>query len=360
MGIPVRGDGCTSIRSFRPVPCFLVIVAAGLSLPARGLAQVTFTSGATVSYHLEGRGGQSGYPETNYYDRQTRSTNNPLAEPVQISKSIGGTLGSGGASSSVFANATAVGSAGLMRATISGSSSAAWTDPATSYGSLFPSSVTVSWTDAFILNNPLQPGQPLLVQSFLNVSGSMQYTLEEPAMEWGEHYGASSVQMSSFLSARDNLGRSLIAGNQQQFGAESNATKPGGSFTPTSIATPATIGIQLLVIEGQVGSMRIEMQLRAQGGSGAGSQFFGPDRTAMTFDADFGHTLSWGGITSVTDTNTGTPVTGWSIQSASGVDYANPIPEPAATALLAGSMLLALARRRRSRKPIRAAITVVA
>jgi hypothetical protein len=114
------------------------------------------------------------------------------------------------------------------------------------------------------------------------------------------------------------------------------------------IPPPGIIPIQMQVVEGVTGSMTVQMQLFANAGSSSG-QFFGADRTAATFNADFGHTLSWGGITSVTDFATGQPVSGWSITSASGADYANPVPEPAcATTLLALAASAVLARRARA------------
>ena len=156
--------------------CFLLATGLALWLPATGLAQVTFTSGASVSYSLQGKVLQHGLPEANHTDGKTLSTNNPFAEPVQLAGSIGGTLSNAGGTASLLTNVTAVGSAGLMRATIDGSTSAAWTENQ-SAAALSPSNVTVRWTDAFILmGNPAnpQPGRTLLVQSFFNLSGNMQ------------------------------------------------------------------------------------------------------------------------------------------------------------------------------------------
>jgi hypothetical protein len=66
---------------------------------------------------------------------------------------------------------------------------------------------------------------------------------------------------------------------------------------------------------------------------------------------DYGHTITWGGITSVVDADTGEPDTDWSVESASGFDYAHaaPEPEPASIVLAAiGSIAVAAVARCKS------------
>jgi hypothetical protein len=57
-------------------------------------------------------------------------------------------------------------------------------------------------------------------------------------------------------------------------------------------------------------------------------------------DALFSHTLTWGGITSVTNGVTDEPITGWTVTSTSGFDYTRTVPEPSSLVLLAGCMAL--------------------
>ncbi len=57
------------------------------------------------------------------------------------------------------------------------------------------------------------------------------------------------------------------------------------------------------------------------------------DHVELALDADFSHTLSWGGILSVTDAVTGEPVDDWAIASANGFDY-SAVPEPSSGLLL--------------------------
>jgi hypothetical protein len=84
--------------------------------------------------------------------------------------------------------------------------------------------------------------------------------------------------------------------------------------------------------------------LNSGGGSAGGS-------------ANYYHTVNWGGITSVVDADTGEPDTDWSVESASGFDYAHaaPEPEPASIVLaVIGSIAAAAIARRKSTAPRRA------
>ena len=77
----------------------------------------------------------------------------------------------------------------------------------------------------------------------------------------------------------------------------------------------------------------------------------GPARSGVAaFTADFSHSLSWGGITSVVNLGTGEPITNWSVTSESGFDYSQvfpPVPEPSSIALLSFGLCVWLGRARR-------------
>ena len=62
--------------------------------------------------------------------------------------------------------------------------------------------------------------------------------------------------------------------------------------------------------------------------------------------SNFGSTATWQGITSLT-LNDGTPLGNWTLSSASGFDYSQPVPEPGSCLLLAGGLALLAALRRR-------------
>lgn len=86
--------------------------------------------------------------------------------------------------------------------------------------------------------------------------------------------------------------------------------------------------------------MRLATSTTAGSSNGSGSA-----------SALFDHTLTWEGLVAVQDYATGTPITGYVVTSASGTDYARPIPEPAAVVLMgAGLVGLAFSGRKARRR----------
>lgn len=72
----------------------------------------------------------------------------------------------------------------------------------------------------------------------------------------------------------------------------------------------------------------------------------GGSTIAGSATALFGNSVEWQGLVAVQDYGTHAPIAGWVASSASGTDYARPIPE-ASTALLLAAGLLGLARHSR-------------
>ena len=80
-----------------------------------------------------------------------------------------------------------------------------------------------------------------------------------------------------------------------------------------------------------------------EGYAGSRSEFFVPGTSSAQLD--FTNTIKWNGITNILDASSH-PVTGYSITTASGMNWAQPVPEPA-TYLALGAGLVAFRRRRR-------------
>ena len=77
----------------------------------------------------------------------------------------------------------------------------------------------------------------------------------------------------------------------------------------------------------------LELQASAQVHLNLSSNRQGPGHGEAS--AHFGHTLRWGGITSVVDSATGQPIESWAVTSDTGFDYSKPfVPEPASAVLL--------------------------
>ena len=101
-------------------------------------------------------------------------------------------------------------------------------------------------------------------------------------------------------------------------------------------------------------SVNVSLQVQGFASIGGGTFPVGVGIGLASFDVAFNHTLSWGGITSVTNAITGVPILDWSVNSASGFDYSQSfdlptaVPLPAAWAnLLAGLAMAGWASRRR-------------
>jgi len=114
---------------------------------------------------------------------------------------------------------------------------------------------------------------------------------------------------------------------------------------------PASVTYSLVLIAGQ--PTPISLTLEVFGSASADSFDSAGSETGMgKFGIDFQHTLTWGGIDSITDAS-GNPITGGTLTSESGFDYMQPVPEPASGWLaLSGSLVLGAVARRRTAKPM--------
>jgi hypothetical protein len=264
---------------------------------------------------------------------------------------INRTLGSGGTSASISANAHVTASAGLMRAGIDGVVTASWAQTGQFSSARLSTAVArVVWQDYFQMRSVvssgdptyLVPGTPVIVDALLNIGGTMDINFST------DPNALTQADLDLVIVGTDGANRNLLPtppfGFWGQEFQSSNSTE-----VPIHHPPPSVIPVRMMVNIDLPTSMSFLMEVRADA-MARNTKYVGPGSASTTFDANFTHTLSWGGITSVTDANSGLPVSNWSIISASGVDYAHAVPEPSALALLAAYWLPLITRRGR---PIR-------
>lgn len=121
----------------------------------------------------------------------------------------------------------------------------------------------------------------------------------------------------------------------------------GGTSEPTidnvEYDNPSYIPIQFAVIPGSPMSVSWDFTLQEYASVQDGDASDGGYGSGV---GEYGHTINWGGITSVIDIDTGLPDTDWSVTSASGFDYSQAVPEPAtSTIVLCALGMLAFRRK---------------
>jgi hypothetical protein len=128
----------------------------------------------------------------------------------------------------------------------------------------------------------------------------------------------------------------------------------GGTFQPTidhlDYDNPSSIPISFLATPGKTLYVRWTISVYAHALVNNFDAANGGGGTAGG-DADYTHTVNWGGISSVVDVDSGELNTDWSVESASGFDYAHAVaePEPASIVLAAiGAVAFAVVARRKS------------
>jgi hypothetical protein len=245
---------------------------------------------------------------------------------------------------------TAFASAGLLRLGMEGAVEQKIT-PTRRGGTALMSGqqVKVRWRDTYlVMGNTAQPqpGRPVLINAFLNVSGSID---AQAQIEHSSHSESSaSAEIRLILAGRNEFGQAIVPGPAGGSLIAMRTASTGPNDVQTNIPAPGVIPVTLLAFEGVPSQMIFELTLLANARADNSFNAPRPSVASASFDADFTHTLSWGGITSVTDANTGQPISGWSITAESGADYAQAIPEPT-TGVPLLLLLLSLTGRRRPR-----------
>lgn len=323
-----------------------VTLAVAFMLAPRAAAQVIgFPSSANVYFNVAGQLTQTDQTTKTYGQTKSASTSNPLANPIQASGSFSESIAAG---ASAVVNANAAASSGLLRAGVDGMLTAAWDVGQASESRLIEARAQVGWTDYILVQgNPAnpQPGRPLVVQAVLNLGGQLDVTptVSPTFPSFSGTFGTTKVR----LTGRDGAGRDILAAPPFLYAGDYGVEVEGsGNYAGDSYARPVipAIVVTMQLLEGQPAFMSYMMEVYAVGSASA-TPYFAAGSTAVSMESNFMHTLTWGGIASVTDAATGQAVDGWSVASASGVNYAVPVPEPAFTTLLTLIFPALLARR---------------
>jgi hypothetical protein len=183
------------------------------------------------------------------------------------------------------------------------------------------------WADEITIDNP----------NFQQIVGSFQFGVEVKGNLHANHPRGEALFELGVASSTVGPKRETV---------RLDAPGPAGFDDDQDAAVNTTFFFD---IPFQVG-VPVQVMLRAITVAGLGAT---PATTSSSALLDFGHTINWGGIVSVTVG--GVPLTNYTVTSASGTDWRGPIrptavPEPTTVALTAGGLAVAaLAARRRRR-----------
>jgi hypothetical protein len=312
----------------------LMNAAIPLLLPL-ALATGVAVAGGSVNIHTNG-GITHLQPPGNGFNTSVNASSSGSAS---VSRSVSGSAAGfpfGGGPVSTNGQASGTAADGLLRAY---SSSNVYVSPfpvAGAYnGATSAAGVQASWIDTLTFNDPDVPNHAAIT------------------------YHASLLVSGSLVSAPGTDAAFRIMGTGVGPG-------PNSFFTGT---LPCSNGwceasINGAAPAGQVDFSLIPLLIHTFAGAATGLQYLltldsnadvtvvnGFPAAAATAIADFGHTVEWGGISSVTLDATGASLSNYTLTSADGFDYSHAVtavPEPRTYAmLLAGLGFLAFAARRR-------------
>jgi hypothetical protein len=247
----------------------------------------------------------------------------------------------GSANASASLNVSAFAVPGTLRVNATGVLTASTTTPynfASGVATVGFDPVSASWADTALLSVPLaEPGRSFTFYATLYLDGDMAASVSKSGA-----YGTAEADIRLALSG-SGVPPGPYAGGYwgRVYRDISNPNNdigdlPGGAI-PLAIPMPNGEFVGFNYTMFVTGQMRISNQ--------AGFVAPGFGTTDCFFAANFGQSLRWGGVSGVIDTETGQPVTDWTITSESGFDYSQPVPEPATLAIAALGGLLLLRRK---------------
>lgn len=215
--------------------------------------------------------------------------------------------------------------------------------------------LTVGFQDRVTFSSPqVAAGFPMVINAKLRLNGSMNMQAGRAEIKVsGDGTGANNATTAWVFNCGEDAGYSCTTFNAATGGLiRYLVTEPVVQFNQD-------IPIRLLVNPGQPIDLAYALSMKTSGlAAKPACVTFGGLCTVYqqaNFSGliDFSHTLSWGGISSVTDFY-GAPISSYSLISQSGFDYrqaytATPVPEPHTYGLLLAGLAVVsrVARRRR-------------
>jgi hypothetical protein len=209
-----------------------------------------------------------------------------------------------------------------------------------------------SISDALLFTGDGIPkGTPLQVISGWKVDGNTTGSVNFGAPAPGHVPGDTIGTVSGAYSASATVTGSGIVGSYTGFQMETVKNGVLTDFEQQSL--PDKIPITLNLLAGDFFTLNVNLEAIVHASSSS-SDFTTNTGSGADGRSNFGHTLLWAGITSVTAN--GMPVSNWAVTSASGFNYANAAvdtPEPSSLLLLmfgASALTITLQKRTRVHK----------
>lgn len=260
-----------------------------------------------------------------------------LTETQSYSSSLSGTNYSSSGTVNVSANA-APGSVGMD---FSGSQTATTSALAAAVSTEATTTLIATVTDNLTVSAPgLPAGEGILVNAAMSLNAIVNCSASIPA--YVNYSGGVNANITvSALGAGVNL-------IQGWAGSDSLTIDGHDRYVDPSIIIP----LQLTFANQATVPLTYTIELMGNAGVNAESPATPVDPGGIgtatdNYDVDVTHSLDWDGIIGdPIDEGTGLPITDWTITSASGFNYANPVPEPSFSAIALCLIAIAPTRRR--------------
>ncbi len=304
----------------------------------------------TVSYSIIGRAGGSGAEIERISEADFLQKFNTLSVEAfldyELTRNVNAFDATGHVSATISALADfgslGIAYSGKVRATTSGQLKSG-------YGIVDSSRVTARWQDTLIFTGN-EPGRTTTIAATLKLDGGFG---GDGALSLGPQVDAAYTRTSLSILATLNGTSVIPVSPYYGFGGiwgVSTLNARGGQPAPIIFEPPESVTVIMTFTQGQVYVLDYRMEVQSDSWAAINlAAAAAPQEAEAEWSANFGNTLTWGGITSVTDTLTGLPLDNYSLTSASGIDYVQAVPEPSsyllAAAATAATMLLRRLRR---------------